>query len=657
MLWALRFLSVFFISVLLLSPLIKSKWTETEKPVILFLNDNSSSIKIKQKSDDSSALAQQFSKLKSELGNDYDLKEYTFGAALHEGDKIDYKENATNISDALTDLYNQYSNQNVGAVILSTDGIFNQGSNPIYSHGDWMVPFYTVALGDTSFQKDVFIGKTYYNKTCYLHDETQVKVDLGANFLSGQNVDVQVNLLNGNEKKQVYAHTYNCNGNHFSTSFEFIVNAEKTGILHYQIKASEIKGEITFSNNTQDIYVEVLDSRQKVLIVANSPHPDLAALKSIIENNNNYDCQIKMVEEFSNNDLNGLNLLILHQLPSNKSVGQNIAKAATDKHLPIVFVLGTSSNLNGFNQQQNLLSITGSAENTNEAVASLNKDFNSFTLDEKTTEALKGFPPLYSPFGDYKTAGFANVLAYQKIGSAATHYPLIAMGEMNGNKTAVIAGEGLWRWRLYDFMQHQNNDATKEILQKLVQFMVVKNDKRNFKATPAKTLFNENEAVSFEAYLYNDNYELVNSTDVMMNITDEKGKNFSFTFNKTEKAYSLNCGGLPIGNYSFVAKTNFNGKEQKSSGMFSVVPLQLEGLNTIANHQMLATLSKKTGGQMVYPSQAASIADFIKKAETIKPVIYTNYRTTTLLNWKWLFFIILALLTAEWFLRKYWGGY
>lgn len=659
LLQGLRFASVFLILFLLLSPFIKSKWTETEKPIILLLNDNSASIKLKKNTNDSAVLAQQLSNLKNKLADDYQVKEFTFGLSLNDDNKLTYKENATNISDALSELYNQYNNQNVGAVVLSSDGIYNQGSNPLYVNENWLVPHFTIALGDTTYQKDFYIGKCYYNKTCYLHDQTSIKVDLGASFLSGQKSDIIVNKIEGTNTKQIYAHTYNINENKFSTSFEFVIDADKTGIQHYKISSTKITGEATFVNNEQDIYIEVLDSRLKIAIIANSPHPDLAALKSIIETNNNYDCKLELIENSTAavSNLADANLVILHQLPSFQNNAMSIVKAANDKHIPILYIIGSSSNLAGFNQIQNLVSVSGNAANMNEAQALFNKDFSAYTLDEKFTKSLQGFPPLYSPFGDYKLSANAYVLAYQKIGSANTKYPLIAFADVNGTKTGLIGGEGIWRWRLYDYLQHQNNDAINEIMQKTIQYLVVKNDKRAFKASPVKSLFSENEAINFEAYLYNQNFEFVNTPDVSIVVTDEKKQNYNFTFSKTEKTYTLNAGGLPVGNYSFLAKTNFNGKELISNGFFNITPLQLEGLQTVANHKLLYAISKKTGGKMVYPNQAESIADLIKKSETIKPIIYSKYKTMPLLDFKWLFALLIILLATEWFLRKYWGSY
>jgi hypothetical protein len=60
---------------------------------------------------------------------------------------------------------------------------------------------------------------------------------------------------------------------------------------------------------------------------------------------------------------------------------------------------------------------------------------------------------------------------------------------------------------------------------------------------------------------------------------------------------------------------------------------------------------------MVYPDQLKSLAEKIKNLPTLKPVIYQSTLTTPLVHQKWVFFLLVALLSAEWFLRRYFGAY
>ena len=86
-------------------------------------------------------------------------------------------------------------------------------------------------------------------------------------------------------------------------------------------------------------------------------------------------------------------------------------------------------------------------------------------------------------------------------------------------------------------------------------------------------------------------------------------------------------------------------------------PIQLEIYETTANHNLLQLLSEKFGGRMVYPGQLNDISNFMVEKGTILPVIYETNKTQSVIHLRWIFFLLLTLLTVEWFVRRYFGGY
>jgi hypothetical protein len=83
----------------------------------------------------------------------------------------------------------------------------------------------------------------------------------------------------------------------------------------------------------------------------------------------------------------------------------------------------------------------------------------------------------------------------------------------------------------------------------------------------------------------------------------------------------------------------------------------MELFNTVANHDLLRTLSDKSGGKMVSPAEVASLSADILSKTSIKPVIYETTKTRSIINLKWIFAILAFLMGAEWFLRRYYGAY
>lgn len=660
---ALRFTAATIIALLLLSPLIRSASSNIEKPIVLIAQDNSESVKMNWKKGDSLNYSNSIHKLVNELSGDYEVKEYSIGSKVREGLDMDFKDKSTNLSDFFEQVNNLYSNQNLGAIILATDGVFNEGSNPVYSNEEKTIPVYTVALGDTTVKRDLILSKVYYNKVAYLNNSFSVRADVTAQNCNGEQTVLTVSKIDGEQTKNLFDKVISIEGNFFQSAADFVLNADKAGVQHYRFALSQIKNEVTYLNNVKDIYVEVLDAKQKILFVANAPHPDIAAIKQAIESKQDYQVDVQYANTFSGN-LIGYNLVILHQLPSVTQSASSLLAQIRNQKKPVLFILGAQTSVPNLNNTQNALKLTGNTNQTNEVQPALEKDFSLFTLSDNTRQAITAFPPLISPFGDYRLSQNASVLARQRIGTVTTGYPLIFFNQELDYKMGMICGEGIWRWRTYDYMQHQNFDAFNELITRFVQYLSVKDDKKQFRVTPERNnsadggqIFSENQPILFDAELYNETYELINTPDVSMTIRNAEGKEFPYIFNKTDNAYTLNTGYFAAGNYSYTASVKYNNKNLTESGTFTVSPVQLEAIQTRADHQLLNLLSAKTGGKLFYPNQLEDLVKQIKAHQNIKPVIYSTNKTESAINLKWLFFLIAGMLCIEWFVRKYNGGY
>jgi hypothetical protein len=194
-------------------------------------------------------------------------------------------------------------------------------------------------------------------------------------------------------------------------------------------------------------------------------------------------------------------------------------------------------------------------------------------------------------------------------------------------------------------------------LSKTIQYVTVKDDKRRFRATPASNLFQDNEAIEFDAELYNRSYERITDPDVFLEVKDADGNTYNYTFSRSGDMYTLSIGKFPVGEYRFTAHTDYDGQRQQVTGRFNVQAIELESYVTTADHQLLRSLSTQYGGAVYYPGSLSSMADTLLADERIKPVIYQSVINQPLVHLRWIFFLFLICLGAEWFIRRYLGGY
>jgi hypothetical protein len=315
-------------------------------------------------------------------------------------------------------------------------------------------------------------------------------------------------------------------------------------------------------------------------------------------------------------------------------------------------VAGGQTNISSFNNEQKIirLNIMGSLD-MQEVFAQPVTDFASFTFSDSTWTKLAQFPPLMAPYGNYSVLA-GNVLFKQRIGSVPTTYPMFAFGTDNGKREAVLTAEGLWRWQLAEFKQYGNHHALEELFSQSVQYLTANANSQRFRVYPAKNIFDEGENVILNAELYNDALEPVNTPDVRINLKNTAGKNYSYLFSKNGTSYQLDAGALPVGEYTYATSTKLGDRLFNASGQLTIKPLNLELRQSAANYQLLRNIARQSGGKMLHPAELDQLPDLIRKNENIKTLVYENKHYSDIIDVKWIFILILLLLTGEWFMRK-----
>ncbi|MBE9469130.1 MAG: hypothetical protein IMY72_12530 [Bacteroidetes bacterium] len=647
-----RFLSVFIISFFLLSPFIKSIKKNIEKPIIIFAQDNSESIILNK---DSLFYQNQYkinvNKFLQNISKNYDVKTYSFGEGIENGLSFDFLQKETDFSNLIKEINNNYSNRNVGALIVASDGVYNKGDNPNFVANNIKFPIYTIALGDTNTQKDIILSQVDYNRIVFLGDKFPIQLTINAN--QQKKSVTYLNIYNNN--KQVYSQKILINNNNFSSTLNILLKAKNSGLQKYKIELLSESKEISKINNSKIIAVDVIKNKQNILILSYSPHPDIGALREVLERNENFKLEYYTVDKF-NKQINDYNLVILDQIPNNNYSASNLLSKIFINKIPVLFIIGTQSNLVAINNLQAGINIKQNRKSFEETQASFNKKFILFDLSKEAQTFISELPPLISPFGTYSADDASSVLFSQSIKDISTNKPLIYFNNNFNHKIGFIMGEGLWRWRLYDFNKHYNINIFTEIVNKTVQYLSLKVNKSQFIIKTDK-IFSENQTVIFESQLYNKSFQLINSPDVFLDVFDKEGKKFQFVFNRTDKSYIIDAGAFQVGDYNYDAHCTLGSKRYSRKGSFAVLPLKIENENTVADFNLLYKLSNKTKGEMFYPNQFEQLFSSLKNKSSIHSVVYYTKNLFDVINLKWIFFLILTLLSGEWFLRKFFGNY
>ena len=648
---AIRGIAIAFLAFFLLGPLIKYLQREIQKPIIVIAHDGSMSMVSSQDSAVVKAeLPNRLNYLQDRLSDKYEVRTFTYGEQVREGLDLSQNDVQSDMGEMFQEIDDRYSGSNLGAIIIDGDGIYNRGRDPLYVPSSSGVPIYTIATGDTTIRKDLILSDVDHNRFTYLGNEFPIVVRYRADHLNGKRTVVKV-FEGSTEKARA---NVSLNGDPAVGEIPLFIKAEKAGIRRYVIAFNELEGESSAENNRAVIYVEVLDDRQKILLVGASPHPDIAAIGDALEKNEGYEV-IRALEGQADIKPEDADLVILHQIPNSRTPKNFLANAIAKK-TPLWYVIGSASDLSQLESLPGGIQIIGANRTTNDVQSVVQESFSTFVLEQEEKRAITRFPPMQVPFGEHRIKQSAIPFLMQKIGSVQTDYPLLSLNEQEGVRYAVLHGEGIWRWRIYDHAQNGSHEITDKLIGKVAQYLAVKEDKSKFRVSTEQE-YDENERITFNAELYNDNYEPINDPEAQLVIVDEEGNETPYTFNRTAESYRLDAGSLPAGSYQYRASVESGGEKLRAQGEFTVRSLLAEKVNLVADHDLLMALSERSGGIMVGVDGIEGIAQAIEEKKEVVAKSTVRATLSDLVDLRWPFYIILALLTLEWALRRRNGAY
>jgi len=650
----LRTLVVFILCLLLLSPFLTYFESKTEEPLVLLAIDDSESMTIAE--DSVLQEIQKLPQLLNEKMQGFEQIDLKFGDEVSALDSSGFEQAKTNISAVIDYAKEDLRGRNIGGLVLVTDGMYNLGQNPLYSLSGLNVPIFPIAVGDTTIRKDISLVDIFHNDIAYLGDKFLVQADIKANACQGKATNLSLYAFEKGQPRLLDRKVVDIEDASYFQTFEFTAEANNAGVQKFMISVEPISGETTPTNNSKTFYIDVINARQKILIAAGAPHPDISAIKQSLSKNKNYEIDVILARD-PLPPLESYDLAILHQLPFKKNKPSYLDELVSSS-LPKLFVTGLDTDFKKLNKIQNSLRINLKRGSANAVAPSLNPNFNTFSFAEESAQALTNYPPLETVFADFQMPSGGQILFYQQIGEVPTEYPLVMVGRTSGKtRTAFLLGEGFWRWRLYEFDRAGGNAAADQLLEQLVQYLSVADDKRRFRTQLGKNVYDENERIQIRAEFYNQNYQLVNSSDAFLEVSSADGDTYTYTLGKKDNFYQLNLGFLPEGEYSYSAYLDWNGERFSHRGQFVVKEIQLELFRTQADHNILRLLAAESGGQMMKMSDLESSLKSLREGETAQPILYSQPTTRTLINLPWVFVLIMVLLSVEWFIRRWVGSY
>ena len=625
-----RFILITFLSFLILDPVIKTTNKITEKPIVVLLQDASSSVE-KNIKDNLERLAKDL--------NGYDVFKYNFSDNLYDDFTIENNGLKTDFTKALSQIKSMFINKNLSSIVLASDGLNNTGINPIYSD-NLNVPIHTICLGDTNVISDNSIFKVKHNDIVFQGNSFLAEINIKSLKFKGEKLNLRLEY----NEKIIYNDELSITSNNQFFKIPVEIPTSEIGLQAFTVKINAIKNEKNIKNNSYKFYVDVINSKYNILLVNDNSHPDVAAFVSVVGTNKDYDLEVTKSDNLQK-DLSSYNLIVLHSV--NNIEFLNSIKENSD--IPILVFCKQD-----FNKYSSLFPNINfkKRSSNNEVLSHVNKDFLNFKISTPMLDMINQSPPISTSFGTFNVGSNVDVFIYEKIGNTISNSPICLFDKNDNQKVGIIFGEGFWRWKLRDYQSNSNNDIFNGLFNKITQHLLIREDKSKFRLLYDKEI-NENEEITFEAQVYNDNYELENKEDVSLILTNSNKKEFKFIFDKIDDKYLLDLGNLASEKYSVYAKVDKRNYEKY--GQLTIRPVQIEALSTVADHQLLYNLSNITGGKSFSLSEFNSISNYINKTQNKSSLTTIEDRLKQFIDFEMILLILLILISSEWFVRKYNG--
>ncbi|MEG2103006.1 MAG: hypothetical protein RRY99_16020 [Flavobacterium sp.] len=633
----LRFLAIFGLLVLLINPVISKSSLEITKTPLAIAVDNSSSITA-LKADKKTAELYQKLISNPALKEKFDIQSYQFDADFKASDKFDFKGKQTNLDEVAKNLKSINKNLIFPTVII-TDGNQTTGNDYVYRF-DPVNKVYPLVVGDTTTFLDLKINQLNVNK--YAFHKNKFPVEVFLQYAGDKSITADFTISQGNTV--VAKEKVSFSPSKKTAALNLLLPADKVGLQIFKASISSTAKEKNSYNNIKNFAVEIIDQKSTIAIVSAINHPDVAALKRSIEVNAQR--KVILVKPNDISQLQEASVLVLYQPTSAfKAVFDNNKQAGRNTFI----ITGNNTDFSFLNQQQNNLVFKMSVQ-IEDYLSEFQSQFNLFAVDNI---GFENFPPLQNLFGTTSTNGNVSVLLSSKIRNVSTNAPLLAFAENQGKRTAFLLGENSWKWRLQSHIDNQSFEKYDVFIDKIIQYLATSTSKKSL-VVAHESFYNSGEEIIINAQYFNKNYEFDEKARLTITVTNAETKQVkNYDLLKGNNAFSVNLEGLTAGKYNFTVK-ELNSNTSYSSH-FEILDFDIEKQFVNPDVAKLKQLALQTNGKAFFEDQADDLIQELLESKEYKSIEKNVSTKTPIIDWVWLLVLIAALLTTEWFVRKYNG--
>jgi len=665
LLLSLRVLALLLILFFVFEPILTLSKKNTLEPVNLIFVDNSRSILIEDGTNRKGVIKEFLSNLERHNISE-NSRLYEFGSKVSRIntdslDRINFSEGGTNFSNIFSTV--EKNEENISSIVIISDGVITEGSNPIYTAEKLNLPVFTIGVGDTSKRNDVEIRNVLYNEFIYAETPTTINTTIVNTGFEGKNIsltlfenDIQL------EQKNI---TLNENGIQ-NINFNYI--PKNGGEKKLTLTTSALEGEFTFANNKKVFYINVLSNKIKVLLLAGSPSPDLSFIKNSLKTDENLTVnsitvagQNKFLEKNDRNKLiDSADIFFLIGFPSKETPDEIISKikqGITDRNKPFLFILSDGIDFNRLKIIQSELPFTISKPGNDffevQPYITANEQKNLLLQNNAVNplDALNNLPPVFQLNGEFSPKPESEIISKIKINNVPINKPLILTRKLGSKRSIAVLAKDIWKWKLQTATKEL--DLFDRLINSSVKWLNSIEDQKQVTIKTSKKIYSLNEPVEFSAQVYDAAFNPISDAEVKVNIQLDNN-NFQTLLSPVGSGlYDGTFQTHSTGDYSYNGTALLDGKKLGSDeGKFNIGEVDVEMMNPRMDYELLATLANQTGGKFFDSKNYTQVFDLVAGINKRSSTEKISVSEINLWSNEWLMAIVIFLLGLKWFFRK-----
>lgn len=711
---ALSTLRVILIALLVLAMLRPTHISTTTKPqtaVLLMLFDASRSMQLPQASGELTRWQAQTEALRraesglNELTEKMEVRVYSYDAQLQETPFQDGilqlpespEGPQTDIGSNLHASLQRELGKRLAGVVLLGDGVQTayQPEVEIQQAGRELArlgyPLYAVAFGPTGDavqSRDVAVENLADQYTVFVKNRLPLQATLRAYGYANKSIPVELILEHPDGHAETIGTTVvqaRNDGEQVSVNLNY--TPEQPGRYKLIVRAAEQPGELVVKNNELSTFVRVLEGGLKILYIEGELRNEQKFLRLSLAASADFEVDFLWIDQQASGgqavDLSEplsdpeYDVYILGDLDSTvlSREDQQRLVAAVDQGKGLALLGGYHSfGAGGYGQSElaPVLPIVIDRLERQDFGAPIRDDLHlpgpihmvptrshaitRLAAEEQNADLWKRLPALRgaNKFFDVKQSAGTAVIAESEDGA-----PLLVTSEYGRGRVMAFAGDSTWRWWMQGF-EDQHRRFWRQAVLWLVRRDNLEQDEVFVRLERRR--FNPGSRVSFRVGVQRGSGEPISDAVVRCQLNQPDGSSRELSVAANQNEWLGTIPGLQVpGDYTIDVTAEKDGKMIGSgSGEFLIYDRDIELSTPAADHDQLARLASLTeefGGRTVAPEQLPSLLDEIRQRPPEMEIeVQTKWQFADSPKDAWAFFLaFVALISAEWFLRKRWG--